>query len=102
MAQSLSMAQKSEYQGDDWWKWSVWIEGDDSQLDEIAHVVYTLHNTFPDPVRTVSDRSSKFRLDAGGWGVFRIYVKIVKKDGRHAQLHHDLVLLYPDGTPTTA
>jgi hypothetical protein len=31
-----------------------------------------------------------------------IRVFVGDKDGRQVPLHHDLVLLYPDGTPTTA
>jgi transcription initiation factor IIF auxiliary subunit len=99
---SLSIAQEFAYQDNDLWKWSVWIEGSGQELDEIDHVVYTLHRSFPDPVRTVADRGSQFRLSASGWGVFRIYGKVVKKDGEQALLHHDLVLEYPDGRATTA
>lgn len=84
----------------DWWKWSVWIEGPEEELDQIDHVVYILHPTFPNPVRTCSDRASKFRLDAFGWGTFRIYAKVISKDGTELKLQHDLVLKYPDGTET--
>jgi transcription initiation factor IIF auxiliary subunit len=112
---SVKIEQGSSYEGDrssataptrsgivDYWKWWVWIEGPDSELDQIDHVVYTLHRTFPNPVRTISDRASKFALKTAGWGVFRIHAKVVYKDGRESRLSHDLVLTYPDGTPTTA
>ena len=55
---SVNIAQDFEYQGDDWWKWWVWIDGPKEELDQIDHVVYTLHPTFPNPVRIVRDRSS--------------------------------------------
>ncbi len=63
---------------------------------------YTLHPTFPNPVRTVRDRTTKFRLDTRGWGVFTIYVKVVAKDGSAVMLSHALELRYPDGTPNVA
>ena len=74
------------------WKWWIWIEGPDDELDQIDHVVYTLHPTFPNPVRTVSDRASKFRLKAVGWGTFLIHAKVIDRDGKETRLKHDLVL----------
>jgi transcription initiation factor IIF auxiliary subunit len=99
---TVRIEQGFQYQGDDWWKWWIWLEGSPQELDRIDHVVYRLHPTFPNPVRTVRDRASKFRLDAIGWGVFTIRAQVVDKDGTTTRLEHDLVLEYPDGTPTTA
>lgn len=99
---NVEIKQGFEYQGNDYWKWWVWIEGPEHDLDQIDQVVYTLHRTFPDPVRTVRDRSSKFRLDTAGWGVFRIHAKVLFKIGGEIKLSHDLELEYPDGTPTAA
>lgn len=98
----LATRQAFEYKDKDWWEWSVWIDGPADLLDSVDHVVYKLHNTFRNPVREVSDRSSKFRLETAGWGVFTIGVIVNYKDGRQEHLEHDLVLEYPDGTPTTA
>ncbi len=98
----LRIEQDFEFQGSDWWRWSVWIEGPDEQLDRVDHVTYVLHPTFPSPVRTVSDRATKFRLETAGWGVFRIYATATTQDGSEVKLEHDLVLRYPDGTATTA
>ena len=72
----MRIAQDFKYQGDHWWKWWIWIEAPEQDLDQIDHVVYTLHSTFPDPVRTVKDRASKFKLSTGGWGTFRVYAKV--------------------------
>lgn len=99
---SLKIAQDFDYKGNDWWEWSVWIDGPDSELDEVEQVEYTLHPTFPKPVRTVADRRSKFRLQTAGWGVFTIYAKAIHKDGGVTLLEHDLELLDESGTPTTA
>lgn len=94
--------QDFEYQGDDYWKWWIWIDGAKQELDDIDRVVYTLHPTFPNPVRIVTDRESKFRLETVGWGVFRIRAKAIKKNGEQINLTHYLQLKYPDGTINTA
>jgi|ERR1019366_9848615 transcription initiation factor IIF auxiliary subunit len=98
---ALTIQQDFEYRGNDWWKWRVWIDGPPQELDAIDHVVYTLHRTFPNPIRRTSDRQSGFRLETGGWGVFTIYATLVHKNGRETEIFHDLRLEYPDGTPTT-
>ncbi len=97
----LRLEQSETYEGDGkrdhWWSWSVWVEGPASELDQIEFVEYTLHPTFPKPVRRVYDRQSNFKLSTGGWGVFTIHAKAVGKDGSVTPLSHDLCLHYPDG-----
>jgi len=36
-----------EYEGEDWWKRAVWIEGRDGALDRIDFVEWALHPAFP-------------------------------------------------------
>jgi transcription initiation factor IIF auxiliary subunit len=86
-----------KYQGEDWWKWWVWIEAEPGLLDKIDYVLYTLHFSFNDPVRKMYNRNAKFRLDTEGWGVFTIYARLYMKDGTEIPLEHELVLEYPDG-----
>lgn len=86
--------QTYEYKGDDYWEWSVWIEASEPALDKIQNVIYNLHYTFPNPVRTIKTRHNKFRLDASGWGVFTIYALINFKDGTALELQHELELFY--------
>ena len=94
---ALRIKQGFEYQGEDWWKWWVWIDGSKEELDQVDHVMYILHRTFPNPVRTVRDRSTNFRLQTAGWGVFLIRAKVMHKTGNETDLTHYLVLDYPDG-----
>ena len=89
------IAQDFKYEGSDWWSWWIWIEG---ELNEIDHVVYTLHSTFINPVRKIKDSSSKFKLESEGWGTFVIYAKVVLKNDEEVDLKHKLHLEYPDGT----
>ena len=99
---AVALAQAATYAGSDRWEWSVWLDGPEEELDSIAHVTYVLHSTFHNPVRTIRDRSTNFRLDTSGWGTFIIHAKAKYKDGREEALQHELVLVYPNGTPTTA
>lgn len=66
---NLFVAQNQKYEGDNWWKWSLWIGGSSEDPDAIEAVTYRLHSTFPEPIRTVTDRASKFQLRCSGWGV---------------------------------
>jgi transcription initiation factor IIF auxiliary subunit len=94
---SLKIQQGEKYEGDDWWSWSVWIDGPKSELDKVKFAEYTLHPTFPTPVRKVTSRRNNFKLSTSGWGVFPIYAHVVKKDGTVVRLKHQLKLHYPDG-----
>jgi transcription initiation factor IIF auxiliary subunit len=97
MSDEFEIQQWEEYQGDNWWKWAVWIEGSDEALDRIDYVEWTLHPTFPDPIRKVRNRSEKFRIETGGWGVFQIRARVQTKDGSSQKFKHALSLHFPDG-----
>jgi len=97
----LRIEQNERYQGDEWWSWSVWVEGPKSVLDQIKYVEYTLHPTFVEPVQKKSNRGNKFKLSTSGWGVFPIYAEAVKKDGSVIHLRHQLKLHYPSGESNT-
>ena len=94
---ALKLNQNYEYKGKDLWEWSVWVDGSQQELDQIKYVEYTLHPTFPRPVRRIFDRSSGFRLETSGWGQFKIFAKIVHDSGEETRLEHFLQLAYPDG-----
>ena len=89
---TIKVKQSATPAGSDWWKWAVWIEGDDEELRAIDSVKYTLHPTFPNPVRVVKSRGKKFRLESGGWGEFDIHVELCYKDGRVSKRKHWLRL----------
>jgi transcription initiation factor IIF auxiliary subunit len=102
MPGEFTIQQWERYEGGDWWTWAVWLEGRDEALDFVEFVEWALHPTFPNPVRRVRDRASKFRLETGGWGVFPIVARVQMKNGEQTKLHHYLELHYPDGTKNTA
>lgn len=99
---TLRLGQDSEYKGDDWWSWSVWLDASEETLDSVDYVEYTLHRSFPKPVRKARDRASKFALKTGGWGTFTVYANVVFNDGQTVNLDHELELYYPDGDKATA
>ena len=102
MADEFTIQQWEKYEGEDWWRWAVWIEGRDEAMDMVAFVEWTLHPTFPNPIRKIHDRASKFRLETGGWGVFQIFARVQMKSGKQTKLRHHLKLNYPDGAQTRA
>jgi pYEATS domain-containing protein involved in immunity len=95
MSSKLTIQQSEEYKGNDWWKWAVWLEGSKTALDQIEYVEWTLHPTFRNPIRKTSDRSRKFRIETGGWGMFPIHARVQAKDGSSVILRHNLRLHYP-------
>ena len=99
---ALSIRLDERYDGHDHWKFSVWIDGQGQELDDVDHVMYILDPTFIKPVREVYDRSTNFCLEESSWGIFKMYAKVFHKSGRQTVLDHDFVLTYPDGTPTTS
>lgn len=88
----IQIAQSCAPAGKDHWKWSVWMDGTNEDLDGVDYVVYTLHPTFNEPVRRVDDRATAFRLDASGWGEFSIHADVHHHDGRVETLKHWLEL----------
>jgi transcription initiation factor IIF auxiliary subunit len=92
----MKIAQSAKYQGNDWWEWAVWIDAKPEEIKSIQSVAYTLHPSFRDPIRTVTDRRSKFRLESEGWGGFIIAARVESKDGKSHLLKRELELYYPE------
>lgn len=93
---TIQIQQQTTPKGKDWWEWSVWLDGAKKELDAIDHVVYTLHPTFPNPVVSVANRKTGFRLDSSGWGEFMIYIQVKNKDGSTNKRRHYLKFNDPD------
>jgi transcription initiation factor IIF auxiliary subunit len=99
---ALKIAQDYKYVGDDYWKWTAWLDGPDKELDQVKSVTYNLHPTFPRPVRTIDSREDNFRLKTAGWGGFTLYAKVLRKNGTTEKLQHEVELRYPSGKLTKA
>jgi transcription initiation factor IIF auxiliary subunit len=88
--------QTQKYEGNQWWQWALWIQGSREDLEQVESVTYTLHQTFPQPVRIVTDRASNFRLQCAGWGVFTIPIEVRLKNGETVPLEHELQFTFPE------
>jgi len=95
VANQINVKQSSEYMGNNWWKWSVWIDGPPAVLKDIQSVTYNLHSTFPDNVREQTNAAEKFRLSSEGWGEFTIHAEIKPRSGHKITKRHWLTLEYP-------
>lgn len=76
-----------------WWNWTIFIQGPNHVLDQIQCVEYTLHPTFPNPVREVTDRGAgthAFPLTTSSWGTFPIHIRVFLKDGQIQELTHNI------------
>lgn len=100
---SLTIAQRAHVHDRlaGYWKWWVWIEGPDEELDRIEEVNYLLHPTFKKRNRQSRERAKKFRIASSGWGEFRIFAVLRGKDGGRQRLKHWLQLR-ADSQPATA
>jgi transcription initiation factor IIF auxiliary subunit len=84
---------------ENYYRWKVFVDAPDAVLNEIQSVEYTLHPTFPEPVRTSQDRGDRFGLEASGWGEFTILAKVRLKDGTDQTVPYwlDLHRGWPEG-----
>ncbi|MFZ2405357.1 MAG: pYEATS domain-containing protein [Methylobacter sp.] len=89
---NLHIKQDFDYQGDERWLWSLGVYGQDNELDRISFVRYTLPPIFLQPSIKSTDRDLNFRIFEEAYEEFRIYVKVVYKDGEEKNLEHDLKL----------
>jgi len=72
----LSIAQKTTMVNERWWKWGVWIEGNQEDLGSVESVTYILHPTFSKPVQIRKNKYDKFLLEEEGWGEFEIRARV--------------------------
>jgi pYEATS domain-containing protein involved in immunity len=81
---------ETEMQGVPFFRWRVFLDEPPEVLETIAEVHYELHPSFNEPSQVRRDASTKFSLERGGWGEFRIPVTIRYKDGRVLQTAYRL------------
>ncbi|KAI9498071.1 protein AF-9 [Zychaea mexicana] len=75
-------------------KWTIGLRGFHSDLSFcIKKVVFRLHDTYPNPVRTVEE--PPFEIHETGWGEFEVLVKVhfhPAANEKAAQLYHHIRL----------
>ena len=95
LAQNITASNTSRALGNGRWEWTVFLTAPPQVLRQIDCVEYTLHPTFPQPIRRVcaiGDTSRPFSLTASGWGEFQIRIRVFMKRGNPVELTHDLRL----------
>lgn len=88
--EGIQIRNSAQYMGSGRYDWTVCLSRDTplSVLDSIDFVEYTLHPTFPNPVRRGEGRF--FSLSTNGWDEFDILVKVVFKDGQESRITYSL------------
>jgi len=84
----LRLVNDSKYLGERSWSWNVWLEGPFAELDKVVSVKYFLHPTFRQPIRILTDKSTKFKLSSGGWGEFNINAEVLLEGKKKLMLNH--------------
>jgi hypothetical protein len=78
--------------GRDYYAWCVFLDEKEEHLSLVREVEYTLHPTFPNPIRAQHNVDECFALLSGGWGEFAIGIRIFLRNGRIEKAKHDLSL----------
>jgi transcription initiation factor IIF auxiliary subunit len=78
-----------------YYDWVVYLDEKDDVLSSVEQVTYFLHNTFPDPIRIISNKHKKFGIKSRGWGVFKIGVSVQFKNGSNISDSYELDLSKP-------
>ena len=95
-AQSVAVSNTSRYVGDGRYDWTVFVYGPRVAADQVRCVEYTLHPSFPNPVRRVcvrgKDVDHAFALSSNGWGEFTIALRVLFRDGTEQRLSYPLKL----------
>jgi transcription initiation factor IIF auxiliary subunit len=80
-----------------YFRWKVFVDEPDEVLERIRSVEYRLHETFPNPIRLVTDRESRFALESAGWGEFVIFitVEVIHGEGVDTKYRLDLSKPWP-------
>jgi hypothetical protein len=65
----------------DTYAWCVFVDATARELASIRQVEYTLHSSFPKPVRVIRDGAHCFPVMTQGWGEFTLRIRITTTDG---------------------
>jgi transcription initiation factor IIF auxiliary subunit len=92
----LAVSNTSHFVGDGRYDWTVFIYGTRVTSNHVQCVEYTLHPTFPNPIRRVcvrgADPQHAFPLSSNGWGGFTIGLRVFFRDGTQQRLSYPLKL----------
>ena len=82
LVHSAKRASDLDKKGYQYFRLRFWLDSEsEADLDKVESVTYELHESFKNPVRTVSDRQTRFALKSAGWGEFMLRA-VVRFKGR--------------------
>src|SRR5436305_1845168 len=67
--------------GTNYYRFVLWVEGDEAVLRTALKVKYTLHPTFDPGEIETDDGKSHFRVDGQAWGSFYAKIRIYYESG---------------------
>ena len=61
-------------------EWRACLKGEEAHLNEVERVIYVLPSTYANPVRTKSDRTSRFLLEEECSGDFTLHARVIRSN----------------------
>jgi transcription initiation factor IIF auxiliary subunit len=74
---NIAVSNTASYIGNGQYNWTVFLVADPGTLAQVARVRYTLHPSFPQPIRW--GNGPRFECSAVGWGEFNIVATVYFK-----------------------
>ena len=65
---------------DNWYSWTIRIDGTEGELSKIDQVTYILHKSFPNNRLVSKDPTNQFEMTFQGWGEFLVKAEILLRD----------------------
>jgi len=69
-----------------WYEWKIFLDEPEDKLNLVKSVEYRLGRTFPNPIRVIEDRASRFALESSGWGEFTMLIIVHLMDGSEERM----------------
>jgi MFS transporter, OFA family, oxalate/formate antiporter len=88
------------FEGRKMYRWNATIQGRQEVLEAIESVTYRLHQSYPDPVRKVLDRSNNFKLKELAWGSSTLYADIKVRHQDEIITVSEIIRLQTEGRRT--
>jgi transcription initiation factor IIF auxiliary subunit len=79
-------------EGYDLFAWCVFLDGNLATIQSVREIEYTLHPSFPDPIRTIQDPDHCFALLSQGWGEFPMRIRLKLINGGIVSQSYNLYL----------
>jgi transcription initiation factor IIF auxiliary subunit len=88
----MKLVNTYEKMREDWYSWTISLQGSDDELSQIRYVTYLLHESFANRRIVSKDALNNFARTLNGWGEFLLQAEVIMKSGekKTAELWLDL------------